>query len=288
MVSTTTNIADVQQNFMNNITQQDQQNCIATVNSSANNNVVIINGTKIDGNVTGVSLTATTDASCLMVSNMEDSVQNILAAVLQQTNTSETDWFNGFQITNDTNTFNISQSVTNNINQINESTCASNTITSADNNYVYVTNSVIGGNFVGVTESASASASCSMNNTMKNTTYNQVQASGTQSNTIEGMFVAIVGAFAAIIGLIIIGAIIFFAVGPISHVGYSTASQQAPPRLSPQDQELMAAQELGLSPNVLSSLNNQNNINTRPVPISLRSTGSPPPLPPRRSPRRSR
>lgn len=252
MASGTTNIANIQQSFMNNITQQDQQNCIATVNNSANNNVVIVNGTNIKGNFTGVASTTNTDATCLMVSNMEDSISNILSATLQQTNTTETDWFNGFQFTADTNTFDITQSVTNNISQINEATCAANTVTSVNNNYVYVTNSTVGGYFIGVTDTANASASCSMTNTMKNTTYNQAQASATQSNTVKGMFVAMVGAFAAIIGIIVIGVIILFAVGATGYVGYGAVSgrrsgQPSGGEQSSEDQELMAAEELGLT-----------------------------------------
>lgn len=260
MASATTNIASIQQSFMNNITQQDQQNCIATVSDSTNNNVVIVNGANIGGNFTGVSSTAKTDATCLMVSNMEDSISNILSATLQQTNTTETDWFNGFQFTADTNVFDISQSVTNNISQINEATCAANTVTSTNDNYVYVTNSKIGGDFIGVTSSANASASCSMTNTMKNTTYNQAQASAKQNNTIKGMFVAMVGAFAAIIGIIVIGVIILFAVGAIGYVGYGAVSSRkygqpsGNGQQSSEDQEIMAAEQLGLTPDVLSSL----------------------------------
>ena len=97
MVSSTTNTANLQQTFMNNILQSNQENCIASTTNSANNNIVIVNGANIKGNFTGVSSTTSTDASCLMVSNMENSVSNILSATIKQTNISETDWFNGFQ-----------------------------------------------------------------------------------------------------------------------------------------------------------------------------------------------
>jgi hypothetical protein len=256
MTSSTTNIAEIQQDFMNNITQDDQQNCIATTNQQTNNNVVIVNGVNIKGNFTGVTSTTNTDATCLMVSNMENSVSNILQAIAQQTNTTETDWFNGFQFTDDTNIFDATQSVTNNISQINEATCAANTTSSVSNNYVYVTNAEIGGNFVGVTNDSTTSASCSMTNAMKNATYNQAQASATQSNTVKGMFVSMVGAFAAIIGIMVIGVIILFAVGAIGYVGYDVKN---PNRLgmSPEQQEdaeLAAAEQLGITPDVLSSI----------------------------------
>jgi type IV secretory pathway VirB2 component (pilin) len=258
MASATTNIASIQQSFMNNITQVDQQNCIATVSNSANNNVIIVNGANIKGDFTGVSSTTSTDATCLMVSNMDGSISNILSATLQQTNTSQTDWFNGFQFTADTNSFNINQSITNNISQINEATCSANTTTSVSNNYVYVTNATIGGDFIGVTDTANASANCNMTNTMKSTTYNQAQASATQSNTIQGMFVAMVAAFAAIIGIMVIGVIILFAVGSIGYVGYDVVKKPSQPgELSPEqseEQQIEAAESLGLTPDVLANL----------------------------------
>lgn len=226
MGSASSNIANIQQSFINNITQVDQQNCIATVSSSANNNVVIINGANISGNFTGIADTTKTDASCLMVSSMENSISNILNATLQQTNTAETDWFNGFQFTSDTNSFNIVQSVTNNINQINEATCSASTIQSANNNYVYVTDATIGGNFVGVTESTSANANCSMTNIIKNSTYNQVQANATQSNVIKGMFVAMIGAFAVIFVIIAIGVVVLYSRGTKGNVGYKAGTQK--------------------------------------------------------------
>jgi len=55
MGSVLTNIGSEQQEFMNNVLSENQQSCISTVNSSANNNVVIVNGANIDGNFTGVS-----------------------------------------------------------------------------------------------------------------------------------------------------------------------------------------------------------------------------------------
>jgi len=260
MGSASTNIANIQQSFMNNITQQDQQNCTATTNPSANNNVVIVNGANIKGDFTGVSVTTTTDASCLMVSNMEDSVSDILSATVTQTNTTETDWFNGFSFTSDVNSFNMAQSVTNNISQLNQATCSANSSSSSNSNYVYVTNATVGGDFVGVTNSSSAAASCSMTNMMKNTTYNQAQANGGQSNTIKGMFVAMTAAFASIVGIVVIAVIILFAVGAIGFVGYEatgsrkSSSGAAPSPAQSENEELSEAEALGLTPDVLSSL----------------------------------
>jgi len=260
MGSASTNIANIQQDFMNNITQQSQQSCLAVSTPSSNNNVVIVNGANIGGDFTGVSQTTTTDASCLIVSNMEDSVSTILSATLSQTNTTETDWFNGFQFTADTNQFDLTQSVVNNISQINQTTCSANNSQSSNNNYVYLTNANVGGDFVGVTTSSNASASCTMNNIMKNNTYNQGQAQDAQGNTIKGMFVAMLASFAFIVGIIVIGVIILFAVGALGFVGYGassshkSSSSSSPSQMSKEDQELQEASDLGLTPEVLSTL----------------------------------
>ena len=251
MASHTNNVAQIQQSFMNNITQEDQQSCIASVSNSANNNVVIVNGANIKGDFTGVASTTNTDATCLMVSNMEDSVSNILSATLSQTNKSATDWFNGFQFTSDTNSFNINQSVTNNISQINQATCAAETTTSVSNNYVYVSNATVGGDFIGVTDTANASANCSMTNTMKNTTYNQAQASATQSNTIVGIFAMIIAAVAAIVGLMVLGVIFLFAVGAIGYVGYGKKSTAVGGAESEESEEIKAAEALGITPDTM-------------------------------------
>jgi hypothetical protein len=245
-----TNITNMQQLFFNNVTQQDQQNCIATVNSSSNNNTIIINGAKIAGNFTGVTTTVNTDATCLIVSNMQDSISNSLSAINNQTNQASTDWFNGFQFTSETNVFNLLQSVTNNINQINEATCAANTTVSTNNNYVYLApGTTIGGDFVGVTNTGSASASCSLTNTMINTVYNQAQASSTQTNTEVGMFVAIITAIAAIIGIIVLGVIIMYATGAIGNVKYDKKDA-----MSQEDLELAAFSNLGITTEQLREL----------------------------------
>lgn len=243
MASATSNVASIQQSFMNRITQQNQQNCVAQSSNSANGNVVIVNGANIQGDFTGVAVRVNTDATCLLVSNMEDSVESILRSTTTQTNKAQTDWFNGFQFTSETNSFNLGQSVTNNISQINQATCSSNSTTSASNNYVYVANTRIGGNFVGVTLDSRSSASCSITNTMKNTTYNEAQGNLSQNNTIQGIFASYLAAFAAIIGIIVIAVIILFSIGTFKYINRN----QTPSLLEQQNQEIALAEQLGIT-----------------------------------------
>lgn len=250
MGNTSSNIASIQQAFMNNILQQNQQNCLVQSSTTANNNVTIVSGSTIDGNVTGVTLTSNTDASCLMTSSMEDSIQNILSSTLQQTNSTATDWFGGFQFSASTNVFDIEQSVVNNISQINQTTCAANTVTSANNNYFYL-NAKVGGDFIGVNASSNTSMNCTVNNIMKNTTYNQAQASATQSNTTIGTFALMFAVIAGVVGLLIVGYFIYYSSGAVNRVGYQPPP---PPQLTAEERELQAAQTLGLSPEQLAIL----------------------------------
>ena len=220
------NTANINQSFMNNITTQNQENCVANANVQVSGNVIIVSGSTVSGSVgtiTGVS----TDASCLMVSEMENSIQDIMKATSTQTNSTTSDIFGDFQWTNDQNTFNLTQSVTNNISQISESTCTANSMETNSNNYIYVQGSSIGGN-VGVASTTNASANCSMSNMMKNYTYNYVQGDNNQGNTQKGMFVAIVGAICTLIGIIIIGVVLLFAVGAIGFTGYELVRPKTP------------------------------------------------------------
>jgi len=212
------NTATINQSFANNITTVDQENCVSNANAQVSGNVLIVSGSTVSGNV-GVIAAATTDASCLMVSAMENNIQDIMKATSTQTNNTSNDWFGGFEWNKDNNTFNLTQSVTNNISQINESTCTGNALASNNNNYVYIHGSTIGGN-VAIASTTDPKANCSMTNMMKNYTYNYVQGDNNQSNTQKGMFVAIVSAICLLIGVIIIGVVILFAVGAIGFTGY--------------------------------------------------------------------
>lgn len=247
MGSASSNVSSIQQSFMTNITQANQLTCQAQSTPTQDNNFVAVSGTTVQGNFVGVGTCANTDASCLIVSNMNNSITNILTASLSQNNQTETDWFNGFQFTADTNYFDMNQSVTNNINQINQSTCAANSAPDLSNNYIYVANTKVKGNFVGVGSKSNASANCSMTNTMKNNTYNQAQADANQSNVIKGMFVSMVGAFTTMIIIIVIAVVILFSITAIAKVGYSKTSKSGAAKPLTLEQQLLAAESLDLS-----------------------------------------
>lgn len=253
MGNISSNINNVTQKFMNNITQQNKTSCISTATATQDNNNVILVGGNFTGDVVGVQGAAvSTDASCLITSNMDNSISNILEATTQQTNSANNDWFGGFSISVNTNVNNLLQTVNNNIAQINQTACTSSAIYSASNNYIYVENAS-GTNFYGVKGGeAVSSANCVMTNIMKNTTYNQAQASNDQGNVIIGMFAGLIAVVGGIIGLVVIGMIILFGLGAVGYVGYSVVNARNKPAtthipgLSDSDAQLI--QTLGINP----------------------------------------
>lgn len=235
------NRTTIENEFMNNITQVSQSNCITESSSSASGNVLILNGVQVDGNVCAVCVTATTDSTCTITSTMTNTVENILSAMLDQTNQTESSIldFLSFDASFDWNNIDLNESVTNNISQINQSTCASNTVYSANNNYTYVTNSTIGGDFYGVDTNTSANSSCIIGNYTMNSVYNLLQAQFTQSDTKRNGLVSVIIAIVAL--LIIIGIVIVFIIliGGAGFLGVkainskSQTPQVASPTLSP-------------------------------------------------------
>lgn len=218
------NVAKSTQEFMNNITQVDQQNCLSSVIQDTSGNVVIISGDKIKGSVTGVTNTLSTDSSCLMSSNISASVSNILKSIMQQTNSTKSGLFGDLLDGKNNNDIDIFQSVVNNISNVNQSTCSASTMSSSNNNYVYLSNSVVGGNFVGVNESSNTSADCSMSNTMKTSVFNSGQASGSQKNKTMGIFGIIMGIVGLIVVMGIVMVILVFVLGAFGVIGVGAKS----------------------------------------------------------------
>lgn len=151
------------------------------------NNVVIIDHTTIKGDVTGVSLVASTDGTCQLVNQMDSLVDDMLSDISQQKNKAATDLFGGFQVSKQTNVDISKQSTVNNLMSINKETCSSDLAQSASDNFVYVTNSQIGGNFSRVTSKTDAKFNCTLSNIMKNVAHNEARAKIDTSNNEKGI-----------------------------------------------------------------------------------------------------
>lgn len=227
MVSSVRNTANIQQDTYNNITQLATQNCINTVTQNTSGNSVFIIDSKVNGDVIGVSSTTSMDATCAITSSMDDQVQNILESLTTQSNIAETDWFNGFQLTFENNNLDLKQSITNNISQINQAMCTANLTSSTSNNFVYVSNSSFGGNFVGVSSVSNPSSNCNMSNFMKNITYNLTQGNADQSNVNKGMFTSIFTTLLIVVGVIIIGVVIIVSITGVTKLATNKKEPKA-------------------------------------------------------------
>lgn len=204
MVSFGFNDQSVQQKFLTNVMQTNQQNCASSTSTSQSGNVTIITGTTILGDFFGQSATITTDSTCLISSSMSDSVTDLLSAVANQSLTAASGLFSIFNANGQFNVNTAKQDTTNNISQLNEATCTSSTVTNQNGNYQYISNSFFGGNYVGQTTTSNTGASCSMTNYMKAVTYNQAQASGTQAGTTTSLFTYIAIAIAIVVGIVVL------------------------------------------------------------------------------------
>lgn len=192
------------QDFYNNIFQQNQQICKAKTNVEVSGNVVVVNGSRVNGDVIGVNVNGvTTDANCIMQSAMQNNITDVLKSIANQTNTSSTSWFDAWRV--GINVDNLRQTVHNNISQVSQQLCDATTSTTADDNYLYVGSTSVGGNIIGVDiTNTNTNANCTMVNTMKNVVYNQAQSQVTQSNTQLSMFLIIGIVVVIVIGIIIL------------------------------------------------------------------------------------
>lgn len=220
-----TNYVNDSQSVTNNILQLNQQSCIATVQQNVTGNVVYFNGGSIQGNATGIDVTSTsTDATCLISSDMDNNITNILSAIAQQSNSTDSGIFGGLGATKANNTFDVQQSTVNNISQVNQALCQASTINNVVGNYVYYNNTNVGGNFVGISVAdTSATANCTMNNYQKNTLYNSEQARSDQSNKKVSALALLIIVIALIIGLVVVGMFVIFGISAIKKSGTGKA-----------------------------------------------------------------
>jgi len=198
-------------NFMNSVTQESQQSCEFTQQASNSGQTIIITDSDISNATIGQSITLTTDASCLIASNMQDNIENILQATLSQGQYGEYGPLSSWGIVSDTTQLSrIKEKVTNNIYQISQATCGTSNIANNSNQYLYVKGSNAQGAFLGQSIDSNVNSSCSMNNYMKFSLYNLSQALSDLNATHKGGFGALGGIIAIVIVLIILLVVGFF------------------------------------------------------------------------------
>lgn len=204
-----TNVYSDQQDFLTKITNDNTQTCTTSVVTIQDDNIVMVSGDTIGGNLYVIGNTGTQiSSSCAITSTMDTNVSNIMSSIAEQVNSSDSSVFGSGLFSggkDQDNTVNVKQNIANIISNVNNELCNTSIMTSQENNFVYVTNTTVGGDLYGIVNSGeTVSSSCNMNNYMKTTTYNQAQSSSSQSLKFKSFMGELVGALALIAVIIII------------------------------------------------------------------------------------
>lgn len=211
-------VSRVQSNFINNVIMTNQSSCIADTNLQVSGTSIIVKGPVVDSNI-GVNNTNTgTDASCLIVSDMESTVVNMVGNITQQTSSTAGGLFGNLGFHFDSNINNTITNEVNNTLNMNQTTCAASDIQSVSDTFVYVGGGVFNSD-VGVNISSSqTSASCTMDNYMKTATYNSVQANADQDvSTKKGPIAMLIS---GVVGLIVLLVILVIGMFVLSFLGF--------------------------------------------------------------------
>ena len=248
MGSHQSNVTSINQSFMTNISQESMSNCIATTNVDLNNNTIIVENATISGNLDGLSNATTTDATCVMVSNIQSSISNILSASIKQSASSQSGIAGDFSWNKNTNKASLTQTVVNNISQINEQNCIASAIISVNGNYIFYDNINVGGNVSTISNTATTFSDCAMTTTMSASTTNSATASVTQSASQTGMFVAIFEALFSAMTVIAIAAIIIVAIGGLGYAYTESKTNNNPGGINKEQQLANDLKAVGLKP----------------------------------------
>ena len=204
-----TNSAQVQQDFTANMLNDNQQNCKSSSVQLAAGNIITVDGSNITGNFTGIEQGTQTDASCVMTSSMESTVSNLFTSMLNQKfdiNSGITSAIQArYDVTNETQ---VIQDAIINITNISNEVCDAQSMQSATNNFIYLSDTTVGGNAIGISQQSNPSATCSMQNISKIAAYNKSQQQTDQGTKFIGGLGPVIGAIILIVVVIGIIAII--------------------------------------------------------------------------------
>ena len=206
-----TAIVNNTQEISNEILQSSNETCTATCDVDIDGVTVFVgNSTITNGiNIGGDACSAT--ASCVMNSELDTQLQNIINSITQQALSAEQPFLIPKYNSQTTITSN-NQTLRNTITQMMNSSCQSNSENLITDSYVYVKDSdVSGGINIGFTQSGSSKATCSMNNISSANVYNKETANTDQVQKWENTIAVIITVI--VIVMIVIGLIIFLTMG---------------------------------------------------------------------------
>lgn len=194
-----------QQNINTAVIQSQQNNCGVQNNVSVSGTTVIVNQSRVKGDITAVGITGTNvDATCIMSNQMSQQVEQALRKYLQQTNSSQSDLFSLLEgLTLQTTNINVTENIANQLTQYVASTCYVESTNSVNDTYLYV-NGSSANNINGVViNGITANASCAMSNMSKLMNYLDDSTDFVQDASKTGTFGAIFGVFGVIIAVVI-------------------------------------------------------------------------------------
>lgn len=204
------NVVDLVQNTKTNILQLSQENCKANCSNYSGDNTIIINGTEIKDNL-DFNQQCVTNVNCIMESQLDNQVQNILSSTIDQEQQTEQSFLD-FTVSAQSNVTVAKQNITNNITQILQSSCTATSSNIRQNDLIVLSNSEIGGS-VDLSQNSSATSQCTMNNLAKQVTFNSEQAKVSQSQKITSVFAIIAIAIVIIIVVVIVAFLFLFGSG---------------------------------------------------------------------------
>lgn len=200
-----------------NITQTSTDTCISQCSAVTDNNLVIINNSNINGDVT-VSSTCNADLSCIINNNLDSNIQNIISAIVNQSQTTANGIFP--TVSADSNSQTVNLQITNNITQVLASTCKAIDNVITNNNTIIVNNSNINGGF-SVGAYGSANANCQLTNLAGIAVFNSEQVQQTQSQTTLSLLSIL--AIAAVVGIVFIIVVVIIVIF-LNHSNVSKAA----------------------------------------------------------------
>lgn len=183
------------QNIENNIVQASYESCQASCTQQQSGSTINIVNSNVRVPI-GFNQTCTPSANCVMSSQFDTSIQNLISSISDQSNTTATSFLN-WQLNANFNTTSVEQNVTNGVAQLLESTCNANLNQTQSNDMIVIANSNVTGGSALFNQSGDPVATCVMNNLGKVSAFNNEQANNTETNKTEAASVAI---FAFLIG----------------------------------------------------------------------------------------
>ena len=210
MGATQSNTANLINQSVTNAAQTSIQTCQSQGTAQVNNSGIIINGSRVGGNV-GIVAASVVTQQCTMNNTLSSDVSNILNNLAQQEEAQEASFLNWFSKQN--NSVNSTNTIVNNISQVLSTTCSSTSASSVNNANIDIIGADVGGN-VSIASTTSVNNQCNMVNSGKIAVFNDLQNNIKQKQTQLDLFGLIAMAIIAVIAIIFV-IIIVLVIGSI-------------------------------------------------------------------------